>query len=354
MVARHRSWWLASVAIVAGAVLFFVVRSSRRRAQRAAEEAVVEAAARAGGGAAALPATPAASDSAAAEVKRALPRDPFTLFLDSPPAALYECGAALGAGGFGSVARGCARSTGAAVAIKTYTSAPNGTGGASPSQSAAAVLRALRVEPGAPAAVAVEARVAARARAREEKWNAASRASALQGVAALQAVKALPPPSRERFIDMLTAHYAGGHFFVVSALAGRTVDKALAGAPLRDRLTVMQRTAEALAHLHHCGCAHKDIKPQNIAVAKDDALQPVILDLGLMAVGDEGSAWGGTLPYMAPELFALSAAQQEVVPLAVAQQADVFALVSVRSRPTPAPTHQHPNAPEKTRQKRQP
>lgn len=324
MVARHRSWWLASVAIVAGAVLFYVVRSSRRRAKRDDEEAAVEAAARAG--AASLPSAPAAADSAAAEVKRALPRDPFTLFLDSPPAALYECGAALGGGGFGSVARGCARSTGAAVAIKTYTSAPSGTGGPSPSQSAAAVLRALRVEPGAPAAVAVEARVAARARAREEKWNAASRASALQEVAALQAVKALPPPARERFIDMLTAHYAGGHFFVVSALAGRTVDKALAGAPLRDRLTVMQRTAEALAHLHHCGCAHKDIKPQNIAVAKDDALQPVILDLGLMAVGDEGSAWGGTLPYMAPELFALSAAQKEVVPLAVAQQADVFAL----------------------------
>ena len=73
-----------------------------------------------------------------------------------------------------------------------------------------------------------------------------------------------------------------------------------------DRLrAALPQVIEGLAHLHHAGWLHRDVKPQNVLVTAGGRV--VLLDFGLahttvaLAPPEESAGLVGTLAYMAPE-----------------------------------------------------
>jgi WD40 repeat protein/predicted Ser/Thr protein kinase len=90
---------------------------------------------------------------------------------------------------------------------------------------------------------------------------------------------------------MLTQHVDRGHL------------------PVRERLELMAKVADAVQHAHRCGVIHRDLKPANILVGEDG--QPKILDFGVARALNTDNALTtmqtgvgqiiGTLPYMSPE-----------------------------------------------------
>ena len=93
-----------------------------------------------------------------------------------------------------------------------------------------------------------------------------------------------------------------------------------------ERLELIARVADAVAHAHARGFVHRDLKPQNILV--DETGQPKVLDFGVAR--STTPSFGtlnhtqtgqlvGTLPYMAPE-------QAGESPDAIDERTDVYAL----------------------------
>lgn len=74
----------------------------------------------------------------------------------------------------------------------------------------------------------------------------------------------------------------------------------------RDRPTVLTHLSSALSHMHACGIAHRDVKPDNALVKKQgQELTIKLADFGTSkhnAVG-KMDTFTGTEIYMAPELF---------------------------------------------------
>ena len=80
---------------------------------------------------------------------------------------------------------------------------------------------------------------------------------------------------------------------------------------VRERVKLMQRVAEAVAHGHRLGVVHRDLKPGNILVGADG--EPKVIDFGVARFTDVDLAWAtiqteagrivGTLRYMSPEQF---------------------------------------------------
>lgn len=64
--------------------------------------------------------------------------------------------------------------------------------------------------------------------------------------------------------------------------------------------------AEGLEHLHAHGLVHRDLKPENVVIERRSG-RPVIIDLGITARVDEATQGrylpGGTIGYLAPELL---------------------------------------------------
>jgi WD40 repeat protein/serine/threonine protein kinase len=89
---------------------------------------------------------------------------------------------------------------------------------------------------------------------------------------------------------------------------------------------IIRQVAEAADALHEAGIVHRDIKPGNIMMARDDQT-PVLMDLGLAQLADEAEGrltrtrqFVGTLRYASPE--------QVLAATRVDRRSDVYSLVA--------------------------
>lgn len=78
--------------------------------------------------------------------------------------------------------------------------------------------------------------------------------------------------------------------------------------PLGDRpafaIALLSELGRALEDMHAAGVAHGDVKPANILVERTSAgPRARLVDLGLGHAADQGVPTGGTLRYLAPEVF---------------------------------------------------
>jgi Tol biopolymer transport system component len=131
-----------------------------------------------------------------------------------------------------------------------------------------------------------------------------------------RAASALHHPNIVAVYDLL--HHEGSDVIVMELVTGRTLDRAVAGKPLREILGYARQIADALAKAHAAGIVHRDLKPSNVMVDEGGTVR--ILDFGLARLGPpvgtvdlgsesarptaEATAEGrivGTLAYMSPE-----------------------------------------------------
>jgi len=118
------------------------------------------------------------------------------------------------------------------------------------------------------------------------------------------ALLALDVPGVVRLLDSGT--FEGRPFLVTEFFDGHPFP-GCAGPVSWDRLVGPAiALLEALNRMHSAGVVHGDVKPANVLVGEDDRV--CVVDLGVAAgeaVAHTGSLvneWGGTLPYLAPEL----------------------------------------------------
>ena len=114
----------------------------------------------------------------------------------------------------------------------------------------------------------------------------------------------------------------GRMFIVMAYYEGQTLSQKLTGGPLtlRQAMDWACQIAAGLAAAHARNIVHRDIKPGNIIITKDNSAR--IVDFGLARVVATPSATmtggiTGTLPYMSPE---------QILGEAVDQRSDVWAL----------------------------
>src|SRR4029453_9935247 len=73
-------------------------------------------------------------------------------------------------------------------------------------------------------------------------------------------------------------------YIAMELVAGRPITEyaASAGLGARDRIELVIKVCDAVAHAHRKGVIHRDLKPANILV--DDSAQPKVLDFGVARV----------------------------------------------------------------------
>jgi serine/threonine protein kinase len=97
--------------------------------------------------------------------------------------------------------------------------------------------------------------------------------------------------------------------------------------PTAERLELLARMCDAVAHAHRHGVVHRDLKPENVLVRRDG--QPVVLDFGVARLTDSdvrattvmtsAGLLVGTIRYMSPE-------QAEARPDGIGPRSDVYSL----------------------------
>jgi TolB-like protein/Tfp pilus assembly protein PilF/tRNA A-37 threonylcarbamoyl transferase component Bud32 len=108
----------------------------------------------------------------------------------------------------------------------------------------------------------------------------------------------------------------GQIYLVMEFVAGRPLDRVLAEGPMTaDAVRIGVQLADAVAHAHHHGIVHRDLKAGNIVLTAEG--RPKILDFGLatrsaivgtgdhmtVSAGVDDRTISGTIPYMAPEVL---------------------------------------------------
>lgn len=83
----------------------------------------------------------------------------------------------------------------------------------------------------------------------------------------------------------------GTCFLALELLSGTTLTERMARAPagqlpLRMALAIARDLASALAHAHHHGVLHRDLKPDNIMLVGDDDETAKVLDFGIAKLRD--------------------------------------------------------------------
>jgi serine/threonine protein kinase/class 3 adenylate cyclase len=136
----------------------------------------------------------------------------------------------------------------------------------------------------------------------------------------LEKVQKLGLPGVVRIIEERLDHRPP--FFVMDLVEGHPADEALAGAKPERIAEVFRDLCKILAAVHTAGVVHRDLKPNNILVSKDDSV--VVMDIGLaiLASSTDNSKSSstnllGTPAFLAPEII------QGRLP---SPQADVYAL----------------------------
>jgi serine/threonine protein kinase/Tfp pilus assembly protein PilF len=100
---------------------------------------------------------------------------------------------------------------------------------------------------------------------------------------------------------------SGGHpFYTMTLLEGATDCKTYGIDLARSRrIVLMGQMLQALHYLHRRGILHRDLKPDNIFVTRDEQVK--VMDFGLAkqdkAQSSQSDTIVGTINYMAPELF---------------------------------------------------
>jgi hypothetical protein len=115
-------------------------------------------------------------------------------------------------------------------------------------------------------------------------------------------------------------------YFVMPLLPGRTLYDLIypSGNPLAAErcADIISQACRGLHAAHECGLLHRDIKPRNIFVMRDDAVKlidfGVVRLLGSQTIGAPGTL--GTLHYMAPEQISMKA---------LTARSDIFSLATV-------------------------
>jgi serine/threonine protein kinase len=91
--------------------------------------------------------------------------------------------------------------------------------------------------------------------------------------------------------------------------------------PVSRTIKILGRIADALAVLHERGFIHRDLKPPNIMLTRDD--RPVLMDLGVSCEAvqaEQGNRMAGSPHYIAPEVITSSITRR------LAPCIDVYAL----------------------------
>ncbi len=92
---------------------------------------------------------------------------------------------------------------------------------------------------------------------------------------------------------------------------------------------LIRQLAEALAHAHHHGVIHRDIKPGNILIDQYGRVKLADFNISLdpqRRAGARGEIFGGTLDYMAPEHLDAFNPASGVGPEAVEPRSDLYAV----------------------------
>ena len=95
-------------------------------------------------------------------------------------------------------------------------------------------------------------------------------------------------------------------YLAMELVEGDTLSAWRAAAPRswREVIAIAAQAARGVAAAHRAGLVHRDLKPDNVLVGRDEAGQPIakVADFGLATALDGGGARGsGTPAYMAPE-----------------------------------------------------
>ena len=104
-----------------------------------------------------------------------------------------------------------------------------------------------------------------------------------------------------------TGRYQDRHYFVMDYVDGKPLDIFIkkGNTPLRKRIELLTKIAEAVGEVHRHGVVHRDLKPSNVLISEDG--NPFLLDFGLARDGSRVTKLTvsgtilGTPFYMAPE-----------------------------------------------------